>query len=256
MQRHFEKELEGLKTTLIKMGSLAEEAIGLSIQALLKQDAELAKRVIDNDWRINSLEMETDNAIVDLLALQQPVAIDLRLILAATKINNDLERIGDHAVNIAESALAYCERRPAEPLLGLPRMADLTQKMLRDALDSFIHNDPHLSSTVLTVDDHVDELNREMASEVIELIRKDADLIEGGLQVLRVSRNLERVADLATNIAEEVIFIAEARIVKHHAFEGGAISPKPSFVNPPPHERSQAGEGLSKSRENEGAKKH
>jgi phosphate transport system protein len=221
MQRHFERELEGLKTSLIKMGSLAEQAIGLSIDALLKQDAQLARSVIDSDGRINSLEIEIENAIVDLLALQQPVAIDLRLILAAAKINNDLERIGDHAVNIAESALAYCERRPEEPLLHLPRMAELTQKMLREALDSFIHNDPRMSKSVLAVDDHVDELNREMATEVIEVMRRDGSLIEGGLQVLRVSRNLERVADLATNIAEEVIFIAEARIVKHHAFEEG-----------------------------------
>jgi phosphate transport system protein len=221
MQRHFERELEGLKTSLIKMGSLAEQAIGLSIDALLKQDSQLAKSVIDSDGRINSLEIEIENAIVDLLALQQPVAIDLRLILAAAKINNDLERIGDHAVNIAESALAYCERRPEEPLLHLPRMAELTQKMLREALDSFIHNDPRMSKTVLSVDDHVDELNREMATGVIEVMRRDGSLIEGGLQVLRVSRNLERVADLATNIAEEVIFITEARIVKHHAFEEG-----------------------------------
>ncbi len=228
MQRHFEKELEALKTSLIKMGSLAEEAIGLSIQALLKQDAELATRVIDGDGRINSLEIEIDNAIVDLLALQQPVAIDLRLILAAAKINNDLERIGDHAVNTAESALAFCERRPEEPLLDLPKMAELTQKMLRDALDSFIHNDPQMGKTVLTVDDQVDGLNKDMAHEVAGLVRKDASLIEGGLQVLRVSRNLERVADLATNIAEEVIFITEARIVKHHAFEEGPPSPKPA----------------------------
>jgi phosphate transport system protein len=234
MQRHFERELESLKTSLIKMGSLAEDAIGLSIQALLNQNAERARKVIDGDARINTLEIEIDNAIVDLLALQQPVAIDLRLILAAAKINNDLERIGDHAVNIAESALAFCESRPEEPLLDLPRMAELTQKMLRNALDSFIHNDPQMGATVLTVDDHVDQLNKEMTTEVIGLMRKDPSLIEGGLQILRVSRNLERVADLATNIAEEVIFIAEARVVKHHAFE----------------------EGLAKTGKHEGAKKH
>jgi phosphate transport system protein len=124
-------------------------------------------------------------------------------------------------------------------------MAELAQKMLRDAIDSFIHNDPHMGSTVLTVDDHVDELNREMTTEVIRLMRKDPSLIEGGLQILRVSRNLERVADLATNIAEEVIFIAEARVVKHHAFEEGLTSPN-----------RQSGEGLAKPKENEGAKKH
>jgi phosphate transport system protein len=219
MQRHFEKELESLKTSLIKMASLVEESIGLSIRALLNQDPKLAKQVIDGDGRINSLEIENDNAIVDLLALQQPVAIDLRLILAAAKINNDLERIGDHAVNIAESALAVCETRPEEPLLDLPKMAELTQTMLRNALDSFIHNDPQMSKSVLTADDIVDELNRKMTREVIDLMRRDPSLIDGGLQLVRVSRNLERVADLATNIAEEVIFIAEARVVKHHALE-------------------------------------
>ena len=221
MKRHFEQEIEALKTSLIKMGSLAEQSIGLSIEALLKQDADLARRVIAADHRINSYEIEIDNAIVDLLALQQPVAVDLRLILAATKINNDLERIGDHAVNIAESALAVCATRPEEPLLDLPRMAEITQKMLRNALDSFIHNDPQLSKIVLTADDVVDELNRTITQEVVQLMRKDASLIDGGFQVIRVSRNLERVADLATNIAEEVIFIAEARVVKHHAFEEG-----------------------------------
>jgi phosphate transport system protein len=221
MQRHFVKELEGLKTSLIKMASLVEESIGLSIRALLNQDPKLAKQVIDGDGRINSLELEIDNAIVDLLALQQPVAIDLRLILAAAKINNDLERIGDHAVNIAESALAVCETRPEEPLLDIPKMAEMTQKMLRDALDSFIHNDPRLGKEVLVADDIVDELNRRLGRDVIELMRKDSSLIDGGLQLVRVSRNLERVADLATNIAEEVIFIAEARVVKHHAFEEG-----------------------------------
>jgi len=219
MQRHFEKELESLKTSLIKMASLVEESIGLSIRALLNQDPELAKKVIEGDGRINSLEIEIDNAIVDLLALQQPVAIDLRLILAAAKINNDLERIGDHAVNIAESALAVCETRPEEPLLDLPKMAELTQTMLRNALDSFIHNDPQMSKSVLSADDIVDELNRKMTREVIDLMRRDPSLIDGGLQLVRVSRNLERVADLATNIAEEVIFIAEARVVKHHALE-------------------------------------
>lgn len=226
MQRHFEKELESLKTNLIKMASLVEESIGLSIRALLNQDPELAKKVIEGDGRINSLELEIDNAIVDLLALQQPVAIDLRLILAAAKINNDLERIGDHAVNIAQSALAVCETRPDEPLLELPRMAEITQKMLRDALDSFIHNDPQMSKTVLSTDDIVDELNRMMDHEVIDLMRKDPNLIEGGLQLIRVSKNLERVADLATNIAEEVIFITEAQFVKHHAADAGLPKPK------------------------------
>ncbi len=215
MKRHFEHELESLKTNLIKMGSLAEEAVGLAIRALLKQDSKLAQRIVDGDDRINMLEIEIDNAIVDLLALQQPVAVDLRLILAAQKINNDLERIGDHAVNIAESVVVIAQTRPEERLLQLPRMAEMAQGMLRDAIDGFLHNDAPLGEKVLAQDDQIDELNRTMTKEVLQAMKKDSRMIEGGLELIRVSRNLERVADLATNIAEEVIFIARARLVKH-----------------------------------------
>ncbi len=219
MQRHFEKELESLQTTLIKMGSQAEEALRLSLHALMEHDVETARAVIDNDARINSLEIEIDNAIVDLLALRQPVAGDLRTILAAQKINNDLERIGDHAVNIAESALTLSARPTTESLLDLPRMAAIVRQMMHDALDAFIHRESSLGTKVLEQDDLIDELNRSMASQVVQLMKADQGTIEAGLDLLRVSRNLERVADLATNIAEEVIFIAHARVVKHHAAE-------------------------------------
>ena len=219
MKRHFEQEVESLKTNLIKMASLAEEAVGFSIQALLKNDTTLAGKIITEDERINFLEIEIDNAIMDLLALQQPVAIDLRLILAAQKINNDLERIGDHAVNIAESVVVLVKTRPEEPLLELPRMAEIAKDMLRNAIDGFIHNDAALGEKVLVQDDEIDELNRKMTRDVIQVMKNNVQMIEGGLELIRVSRNLERVADLATNIAEEVIFIAKARLVKHHAEE-------------------------------------
>ncbi len=215
MQRHFEQELESLKTNLIKMGSIVEEAVADSLKALLGRDTELAQRIIDRDDRINSLEIEIDNAIVDLLALQQPVAVDLRLILAAQKMNNDLERIGDHAVNIAESAIAMMQTK--DSLLKVPQMGELVQTMLRNAIDGFIHGDPSLGKKVLENDDVVDELNRAMTREVIQLLNNNKMSIEGGVDLIRVSRNLERVADLATNIAEEVIFIAQARVVKHNA---------------------------------------
>jgi phosphate transport system protein len=215
MQRHFERELEGLKTSLIKMGSIVEDAIRKSTQAFMNEDVELAQRVIDSDERINSLEIEIDNTITDILALQQPVAVDLRLILAAQKINNDLERIGDHAVNIAESAIAICRTSMKEPQLDLPRMSEIAQSMLRNALDGFIHYDPGLARSVLEQDDEIDEMNRQMVPEVVKLMKADGQAIEGGLELIRVSKNLERVADLATNIAEEVIFIAQARVVKH-----------------------------------------
>jgi phosphate transport system protein len=219
MERHFQKELESLKTSLIKMGSVVEENISYALQALLERDESLVQKVFENEERINLLEIEIDNAIVDLLALQQPVASDLRFIIAAQKINNDLERIGDHAVNIAEADLNLLEIKPIDTLLELPKMAATTKLMLRQALDSFILLDPKLAQMVLESDDQIDELNRSMAAEVIELLKSDKRTIEYGLELVRISRNLERVADMSTNIAEEVIFHTQARVVKHHAEE-------------------------------------
>ncbi|MBI5021804.1 MAG: phosphate signaling complex protein PhoU [Ignavibacteriales bacterium] len=220
MQRHFEQELDGLKINLIKMGSLAEKAVHDSLQALLNDDTNIAQRVIDGEERINSLEIEIDNSIVDILALQQPVAVDLRMILSALKINNDLERIGDHAVNIAESvfSLAKCEK---DSYIYLPKMAEIAEQMLHNALDSFIHSDTKLGMVVLEMDDTIDNFNKDIFTRVIERMKNNQRSIEAGMHLIRVSRNLERIADLATNIAEEVIFIAQAKIVKHHADEKG-----------------------------------
>jgi phosphate transport system protein len=219
MQRHFVEELEALKTNLIKMGSFAEESIARAIRALLERDAVLAREIMAQDERINAMEIEIGDAIVDLLALQQPVATDLRFILAALKINNDLERIGDHAVNIAESALKYAEGEPVKPFVDLPRMAQVTKAMLRDSIDAFIHADSAKARSVLVSDDTIDDLNRKIVSELVALMRAEPVLIEQALDLIRVSRNLERVADLSTNIAEEVVFVAEAHVVKHHAEE-------------------------------------
>jgi phosphate transport system protein len=219
MERHFQKELESVKTSLIKMGSIVEENISHALQALLERNESLAQKVIENEERINALEIEIDNAIVDLLALQQPVASDLRFIIAAQKINNDLERIGDHAVNIAEADLNLIKIKPIDSLLELPKMAVTTKLMLRQALDSFILLDPKLAQMVLESDDQIDELNRSMTTEVIELLKSDNRTIEFGLELVRISRNLERVADMSTNIAEEVIFYIQARVIKHHAEE-------------------------------------
>jgi phosphate transport system protein len=219
MDRHFQHELESLKTILVKMGSIVEENITKALQALLERNASLAQKVFENEERINTLELEIDNAIIDLLALQQPVASDLRFIIAAQKINNDLERIGDHAVNIAESDLNLLKIKPIDSFLELPKMAVTTKLMLRLALDSFILLDPKMAQTVLETDDQIDELNRSMTTEVIELLRSDKRSIECGLELIRISRNLERVADITTNIAEDVIFHTQARVVKHHAEE-------------------------------------
>lgn len=219
MERHFQRELEGLKTSLIKMGSVAEESIGYALRAALERNAAFKEKVDEAEGRINSLEIEIDNAVIDLLALQQPVASDLRFIIAAQKINNDLERIGDHAVNIAQAAEALMKLQEAESLPEVSTMADLARKMLKNALDSFILVDAPLAQRVLETDDQVDALNLQVMQRVIELVKTDKRTIEFGLELILISRNLERVADLATNIAEEVIFHKQARVVKHHADE-------------------------------------
>jgi phosphate transport system protein len=219
MERHFQRELEGLKTSLIKMGSVVEENIAFAIRAVLEKSSDLARKVIETDKRVDSLEIEIDNTVIDLLALQKPVASDLRFIIAAQKINNDLERIGDHAVNIAEAAEKLCTLPSVELLEEIPMMADITKIMLKDALDSFILLDPAKAHLVLKTDDQIDDLNRLVVRRIIELVKSNIPTIEYGLELSRVSRNLERVADLATNIAEEVIFHTQARVVKHHADE-------------------------------------
>lgn len=216
MQRHFVQELDQLKTNLIRMGSFAEQAIADSLRAMLERRKDLAQQVIAQDQQINSFEILVDDAVVDLLALQQPVATDLRFILAASKINNDLERIGDHAVNIAESALKYATLPPARTPVDITDMAHITKDMLRDAIDGFIHSNAALCSGVLKNDDVIDDLNKKVVRELVEVMRQNPGEIDQALEFIRVSRNLERVADLATNIAEDVIFMAEARVVKHH----------------------------------------
>jgi phosphate transport system protein len=219
MERHFQRELESLKTSLIKMGSVVEENIAFAIRTVLEKSDDLAHKVIETDKRVDALEIEIDNAVIDLLALQQPVASDLRFIIAAQKINNDLERIGDHAVNIAQAAEALCSLPNVEMLEEIPKMADITKMMLKEALDSFILLDPAKARLVIKTDDQIDDLNRLVARRIIELVKSNAQTIECGLELSRVSRNLERVADLTTNIAEEVIFHTQARVVKHHADE-------------------------------------
>jgi phosphate transport system protein len=219
MERHFQKELESLKTSLIKMGSVVEENIAIAIRSVLENNQELALKVIESDTRVDALEIEIDNAIVDLLALQQPVASDLRFILAALKINNDLERIGDHAVNIAQAAQVLCTLPKVELLDEIPKMVEITRTMLKDAIDSFILLDPVKARIVLKTDDQIDDLNRRVIQKVIELLKSGKQTAECGLELSLVSRNMERVADLATNIAEEVIFHTQALVVKHHADE-------------------------------------
>lgn len=216
MQRHFHQELEALKNRLIRMGSTAEQAVDEALRAFLERSPERAEGVFRLEQVINTCELEIDNAVVDLLALQQPVAADLRFILAAMKINNDLERIGDHAVNIAQSAVTYASRQPIQLPPDIPEMALIAKEMLKTSLDGFVHGSSEQGRAVLRKDDSIDSLNRKIGADIIGFIRTSPDSVEQWMDLVRVSRNLERIADLATNIAEEVIFAAEAQTVKHH----------------------------------------
>ncbi|MBN2008170.1 phosphate signaling complex protein PhoU [candidate division KSB1 bacterium] len=216
MQRHFHEELQNLKETLFEMAASVETSLAKVIDALVERDNKLAQQVIDNDARIDELEIEIDDQCLKLLALQQPMAVDLRFLTSAMKINNELERIGDHAVNIAERALILNELEPLKPLLDLPRMAQIAQSMIKDSLDSFINGNVKKAHALCIRDDDVDQLDDQIFRELLTYMLDDPKTISRALHLILVSKNIERVADLATNIAEEVIFIYRAKTIKHH----------------------------------------
>ena len=198
------------------MGSAVEHMVDSAVRAFLDRSQEAAQTVFQQEQQVNGFEISIDNSVADILALHQPVARDLRFLLAAMKINNDLERIGDHAVNIAESAITYARRPELSTPADIPQMAQMTREMLKVALDGFIHGNPEQCRTVLRSDDSIDDLNRKIARDVLAVIKSNPDAIEQAFDLVRVSRNLERIGDLATNIAEEVIYYLEAQVVKHH----------------------------------------
>jgi phosphate transport system protein len=216
MHRHFEDELAELRTELLYMASLAEKAVEFSIAALKNRDANLAKKIIDEDAQVNQLEVKIDNLCVDLIARIQPLASDLRFIASAMRINNDLERIGDHAVNIAEHILELLKEPELKPLIDIPRMATLAQGMVKSALDAFVHGDVQQAIEVCKSDDEVDGLEDQVLRELITYMANDSRTISRAIHLIIIAKNLERVADLATNVAEEVVFMVEARSVKHH----------------------------------------
>jgi phosphate transport system protein len=215
MERHFERDLEQLKSDLIRMGSAVDDQVGWACQALFDGDLESARKVILADQEIDDFDTRIDREVQSIFALNQPVAADLRLSLAALLINAQLERIGDIAVNIAERAPALAPYK--EFVLGtkLHEMADIARIMVRDCLDAFIHSDAEIARRVLDSDDVVDRLNRQTFRQVVEAMQADQRLIEPGAHALILSRHIERLADHATNIAEDVIFLVEARLVRH-----------------------------------------
>jgi phosphate transport system protein len=219
MERHFDEELNQLKTRLLLMGGRAEAVVHKSIDALKRRDSALAEEVIRDDHLIDELELEIDERCIRLLALRQPVGQDLRFVTSALKIVNDLERVGDHAVNIAQSAVKLNQEPELKPLVDIPRMATIATRMLTEALDAFVRNDAAAARRILLEDDEVDHLKSQLFRELLSYMLENPETITRALELVLVSRNLERVADLATNVAEEVVFIAEARVVKHHMEE-------------------------------------
>jgi phosphate transport system protein len=218
--RHFQEELEQLKTRLLEMGGLAEEQVRLAVKALTERDREIVALALNGDEPINRLHIEIDGRCFTLLALHQPMAVDLRAIVAAVKINTDLERVGDLAINIAEAARRYAQHAPVKKLIDIPRMANIAQNMLRDSLDAFVRRDTELAQRVLSEDDKLDDLKTQIFRELLTYMLQDPGTIEGALDLILISRHLERIGDHATNIAEDVIFMVSARDVRHHASEG------------------------------------
>ncbi|MCM2257898.1 MAG: phosphate signaling complex protein PhoU [Vicinamibacteria bacterium] len=212
---HFEEGLGTIKQRLLSMGGHVEERLTEAVKALMERRQDLAERVARGDHEINQLQIEIDDRCLKLLALQQPMASDLRFITAAMKINADLERIGDQAVNIAQNALKVINQAPLRPLIDIPRMAELALRMTRDALDAFVRRDPELARQVLLRDDEVDNLKDHVFRVLLTHMMADPGTIERALGLILISRNLERIADHATNIAEDVIFLVEARDVRH-----------------------------------------
>jgi phosphate transport system protein len=219
MELQVGKEIEHIREYAIRMATLAEEAVRASTEAFLSLDTEKAKNVIINDCNINELELQIDKSVFECLALKAPVAVDLRFLFSIQKMNKDLERIGDHAVNIAQAAINSSIYGNAVVNPDILLMIRLTNEMFSNAVTSFIKADSKLALKVMEQDDQIDELNRLMTREVIDTVKKDINTVDAALELLRVSKNLERVADLSTNIAEVVIFHSQAKDVKHHKSE-------------------------------------
>ena len=215
-RHHFESEMQALKNRLLNMGALVEERVHRSIQALMERNLGIAQEIARSDQAVNELQIEIDERCLRLFALQQPMASDLRLITSAMKINADLERIGDQAVNIAEQAMVIAEHPPLKSIIDLPRMAEIAERMTRESLDAFVRKDAALARAILKRDDEVDELKDHVFRVLLTYMMADPATIERALGLILISRNLERIADHATNIAEDVIFVVEAKDVRHH----------------------------------------
>ena len=217
MERHFEHDMDELKERLLWMASLAEHAVHRAVQAVFEKDEASATEVLEGEKAVNDMQIEIDDRVMQLLALQAPMAVDLRSILATARINSDLERIGDQAVNIAQSALRILRHPQVKPYVDLPRMSELAEGMVRDSIAAFVRRDDELAKSILMRDDLVDHLRDQIFRELLTYMMENSAVVYPAFELILVTKNLERIGDHATNIAEDVIYIVAGRDVRHLA---------------------------------------
>jgi phosphate transport system protein len=215
MERHLDQDLNRVRQMLLRMGGMVEGMVAEATQALLDRNSALCQKVIAGDRDVDHLEIEIDEVCHSLLGRKQPTAVDLRFLVAVMKINSDLERIGDSAVNIAQSVEQLNEQPPLKPYIDLPRLSQLVQTMVRQSLDAFVNRDAALATEVCRSDDAVDGLYKQLFRELLTYMIEDPKTVSRALHLLLISRNLERIADHATNIAEDVIYYVEGRDIRH-----------------------------------------
>ncbi len=215
MQRQFDEELEELKEKILRMGALVEAQIAASIKSLIDRDTDLARRTVENDHRVNAMDVEIDDNSVQLIALHQPMATDLRFITTAMKISTELERMSDMAENIAERVIELNEEPQLKPYIDIPRMAEHAQRMVKEALDAFVNRNVDLAWKVIHDDDYIDGLTHQIFRELLSFMLEDPHTITRAIRITFISKYLERIADHATNIAELVVYLVEGKIVRH-----------------------------------------
>jgi phosphate transport system protein len=215
MHRHFDDELKTLKEKILRMGGLAEEQVQGALRALVERDSDLARKVIENDHRVNALDVEVDEDCLRLLALQQPTARDLRFITTAMKISTELERISDLAENIGERAIELNEEPQLKPYIDIPRMADWALQMVKEALDAFVNYDATQARKVCTDDDFIDDLTHQLFRELLSFMLEDPKTVTRAIRITFIAKYLERIADHATNVAELVVYMVEGKIIRH-----------------------------------------
>ena len=219
MERHFDEELKNLKEKLLYMGGIAETMISGSVKALVEQKEDIIDQVYKNEDEINLLQIEIDDITIKMIALHQPAAVDLRFLVTAIKINSELERMGDQAINICQAAKELLKQPLLKPLIDIPRMAEIAGQMVKDSLDAFVQQDPKLAKSVCVRDDEVDDLKDQVFRELLTYMMSDPGTIQRAMDLILISRHLERIADHATNIGEEVIFMVQGKDIRHHITE-------------------------------------